>query len=422
MKSIPLYVGGLFIAAAIAGAVMSLVTPAPQQAAPPPIVAPHRAPEPDMDEISPEQVKAQDEEDIIKILLAQIEQTPSKIDEAWLADMCQQISDADSLDAFWKAVVASGESYGAGYTRKVKSGTVMSRNPLYYVFEAREFIYSTDPQEKKLLGSSRGLLDMAIAKSWEASRKEIQERLAKEQRMKLEDIDVPAEMGHLDDEVRTTYFKEYLRLYSVLIELADKHGEDSRQYVDKQIRLHEAAVVDRHLRMMETMSDARERYSGNTNSAKPAIVQITRWSNAVNERLLSLGKVYIDAALAEKVYRGRMEDYADLGFKALAMVYQRSQSGEALRAMREVNRIQRYNLWQMARVAWKEAKAMAAAGRIAEADDGFLLAKHNYLKCLSRLESSKKPVVFGEYRRLQADITEWVTSRKLKSVAAATDG
>jgi hypothetical protein len=90
--------------------------------------------------------------------------------------------------------------------------------------------------------------------------------------------------------------------------------------------------------------------------------------------------------------------------------------------MREVNRIQRYNLWQMARVAWKEAKAMAAAGRIAEADDGFLLAKHNYLKCLSRLESSKKPVVFGEYRRLQADITEWVTSRKLKSVAAATDG
>jgi len=152
------------------------------------------------------------------------------------------------------------------------------------------------------------------------------------------------------------------------------------------------------------------------------MVQMTRWSNAVNEQLLSLGKIYINAALAEKAYRGRMQEYADLGFMALAMVYQRSKSGEALRAMREANRIQRYNLWQMARVAWKQAKALAVAWRIAEADDEFLVAKHRYLQCLSRLESSKKPVVFDEYRRLQADITAWVTSRKLESVAVATDG
>jgi hypothetical protein len=76
----------------------------------------------------------------------------------------------------------------------------------------------------------------------------------------------------------------------------------------------------------------------------------------------------------------------------------------------------------MARVAWKQAKALAAAGRIAEADDEILVAKHHYLQCLSRLERSRKPVVFDEYRRLQADITAWVTSRKLESVAAATDG
>ena len=90
--------------------------------------------------------------------------------------------------------------------------------------------------------------------------------------------------------------------------------------------------------------------------------------------------------------------------------------------MREANRIQRYNLWQMARVAWKGAKALAKAGRITEADDEFLVAKRYYLQCLSRLERSRKPDVLDEYRRLQADITAWVTSRKLEGVAAATDG
>ena len=113
---------------------------------------------------------------------------------------------------------------------------------------------------------------------------------------------------------------------------------------------------------------------------------------------------------------------ARYGFKALAMVYQRSHSGEALGTLREANRIQRYNLWQMARVAWKKAKALAMAGRVDEADDEFLTAKHHYLLTLSRLERSKKKTVFGEYRRLQADITSWVTTRKLESVAATTDG
>ena len=44
------------------------------------------------------------------------------------------------------------------------------------------------------------------------------------------------------------------------------------------------------------------------------------------------------------------------------------------------------------------------------------------LRTLSRLVRSKKKTVFGEYRRLQADITSWVTTRKLESVAATTDG
>ncbi len=430
MKSLPLYIGGLLIAVAVAGAAMVFLTPPPAPTPPPVSVLappPRRLPAKPLpaaqQELSPNEVKAQDEEDIIKILLAQIEATPDAIDEAWLQEMCRYVTGPDSLDAFWKEVIARGQTFGASYTsRNEKSGTVLSRNPLYYVFEAREFIYSTDPQEQKLLEPAPGLLAMAIAKSWEQSRKEIRDVMAKEQRKKAPDIVVPEELGSLDDEVRTTYFKEHLKLYEVLSGMAEKSGGDPRQYMRQQIRLHEASIVDRQTRLLEVMDNARQHYQGHTNSARPATVQMTRWSNAVNEQLLSLGKIYVDAALAEKAFRGLMQDYADLGFKALAMVYQRSKSGEALRVMREANRIQRYNLWQMARVAWKNAKAFAAAGRIAEADDEFLVAKHHYLQCLSRLERSKKPTVFDEYRRLQADITAWVTSRKLESVAVATDG
>jgi hypothetical protein len=65
---------------------------------------------------------------------------------------------------------------------------------------------------------------MAVAKSWEASRKEIREQMAKEQRKKADDIELPEEVGTLDDELKTTYFKEFLKLYAVLGELVVESG------------------------------------------------------------------------------------------------------------------------------------------------------------------------------------------------------
>jgi len=277
---------------AVAGAAMSLFAPPPEPsvavtAMPPPRRAIEKPTKSEKQELDPELVRAQDEEDIIEIILAQIEATPDAIDDRWIMQMCRYVTNTDSLDAFWKQAVASGQAHSISYvSRNKKSGPVLSRNPLYYVFEAREFIYSTDPQENKLLGSAPGLLDMAIAKSFEASRKEIREAMAKEQRKKVQDVIVPEGMGSLDDEVRTTYFKEYLKLYAVVGDLASKNGGDPRRFIKEQIRLHEASIVDRHTRMMEIMSSARERYKGNTNSARPATVQMTRWSNAVDEQLL----------------------------------------------------------------------------------------------------------------------------------------
>ena len=147
-------------------------------------------------ELSPSEVRAQDGEDIIKILLKQIEATPRDIDEKWISEMCRQINNADSLDLFWRQIVIRGWSYGTGYSaRNRKSGTVMSRNPLYYAFEAREFIYDIDPQEDKILSSGQGLLAMAVAKSWDESREVIREQLAKEQCKREEDVVVPRSWG-----------------------------------------------------------------------------------------------------------------------------------------------------------------------------------------------------------------------------------
>ncbi len=184
------------------------------------------------EELSPSEVRAQDEEDIIKILLKQIEATPRDIDEKWISEMCRQI-------------IIRDRSYGGYSARNLKSGTVMSRDPLYYAFEAREFIYDIDPQEDKILSSGQGLLAMAVAKSWDESREVLREQLAKEQRKREEDVVVPEE-------------------------LTAKNGGNPRQYISQKIRLHEGAIIDHFLGLKRMVADARERYKDNTNSSKSA--------------------------------------------------------------------------------------------------------------------------------------------------------
>lgn len=378
------------------------------------------------------ELRALDEQDIIEILLARIEATPPQLDDAWLAGFCRYVRNGDDLQAFWDSVRVAGERYKATYkppqpevrptaARPASAGQAEVRqaprrvakpvNPLLYVFQAREFIYAQPPNAKSLLTDSRGLLAMAVYVSWQASIDELRKQEAKKQRLRPEEVQLPEGAGRIDEELKMAYFSESLGIYGVLAGLVAEAGHDPRVYREEVTLLHEAALVDRYLLALRQTEEARERFTGSALSSAAATVVIGRAQPEINAHLLALGKVYVDGALAEMAFRGRQQQEAERGFQALALVYQRSKSGEALRVMRESNRIMRYNLWQMARMSWKSAKALAQAGRRAEADDEFLVAKQHYLRCLSMLERSKKPVVLDEYRRLQADITAWVKSK-----------
>ncbi|MEE3264645.1 MAG: hypothetical protein VX290_17520, partial [Candidatus Latescibacterota bacterium] len=120
---------------------------------------------------------------------------------------------------------------------------------------------------------------------------------------------------------------------------------------------------------------------------------------------------YIDAALAETTYRGRQQKYADLGSDVLAMVFQRSKTGAAITVLREANKIQRYNLWQMGRAAWRQAQLAVKSGKAEEADAQFFTAKQRYLQTLARLERSRQTAVLEEYSRLQAEISAWAVTK-----------
>ena len=93
------------------------------------------------------------------------------------------------------------------------------------------------------------------------------------------------------------------------------------------------------------------------------------------------------------------------------MVFQRTKAGAAITVLREANKIQRYNLWQMGRAAWRQAQLAIKSGNVKEADDHFFTAKQRFLQTLSRLEGSKQPVVRAELERLQAEIAAWARTK-----------
>ena len=429
MKSLPLYVGALFIAVAVAGGVVSLLDePASRQPQPQsqPAAAAAEAeparPATVEEALSPEEVKAQDDADIKEILLGQIAATPADINVEWIADFCQHIRDEAALAVFWSELVEKGRRYDAQYTaQNAGTGHVLSRNPLFYVFEAREYIHTDVPDDKKLLKQARGLMAMAVFRSWHESREVLRKQLSKTGRIRLEDVVLPDDAGTIDTDIKTTYFTEMLALYELLAKLegAKENGGNPRQYGGDLVRLHEAAIADRYFSIGALTKEAQDRFRGTGQSSGAAMMTIDRLQSGVDEHLLALGKIYIREALAEKTYRGKQQASAEQAFQALALVFQRTSSGEALREMMEANRIHRYNLWQLARASWQRAKKAAADGRREEANDEFFLAKQRYLQCLGRLERSKKPVVYDEYRRLQSDINDWMASRDGAPVAAA---
>ncbi|MEE2657978.1 MAG: hypothetical protein VX733_05690 [Candidatus Latescibacterota bacterium] len=418
MKSLPLYLGLAFIAAAIAGAAVTFLLPsqpvANAQKATATVVQVEESETEPPPGPSPEEVRAQDEQDLIEILLAQINDTPAEISDDWIQEEFRHIRSEADLNKFFEDLIAEGQRYDGMYTAANESeGVVLSRNPQFYIFEARKFIYKIPADEHDLEKEAPGLLAMAVFRAW---------NLAVEAAAEDEE---EGSSPMLPDDVRATYFSESLKALDVLTQLAMPEVIDEEEYQrrtpdsyrEQKTRVREAAALDRRVQIEAGEAAVRDRYTGTVGfaggqSAAPATTRLRQWRKTFNQHLLELGRLYVDAALAERISRRKQREYADHGFRVLAMVYRLSgSSGDALKIMRDSNRILRYNIWQMARVAHQNAKAAVKAGNAELADDEFFLAKQRYLEALSRLERSRKPTVLDEYTRLQADIQAWLTAK-----------
>ncbi len=429
MKTLPLYLGIVLVVAAIAGAVSMLLQPEP----PPPVEPALAAPSgPTAEEIAEEkrlaarEIAKQDDEDSRRILYEQVSRTPPEITEQWLEQMCQYVKTEQDLAKYWEEVLEKGRKYSAVYEEEnKKEGAVLSGLPQVYIFEAREFIHTQVPDIDRLRRRVPNLLALAVYRAWFTSvddglnqkrgrKKSVAEMLltaGQPVASETEILTAATKEAVIPDNIKSSYLIEALNALDLQAELLEAAGEDPRQLMEQRVKLHEVALLEGFTFVRRKTAEARERYSQSAASSAPATVAIGRWNSTLNERLLSLGQIYIDAALAETTYRGRQQKYADLGFDALAMVFQRSKAGTAITVLREANKIQRYNLWQMGRAAWRQAQLAVKSGKIEEADAQFFTAKQRYLQTLSRLERSRQPVVREEYNRLQAEITAWAQTK-----------
>ena len=429
MKTLPLYLGIILVVAAIAGGVSMLLQPPPAPWAPlEPIVDAGSTPAEiaEQKRLAAREVEKKDDADSRRIIYEQVSKTEPDFSDAWLEGMCQYVRTEKDLAAHWQEILEKGRKYEAIYKEEnAEEGEVLSGIAQVYIFEAREFIHTQTPDADKLRLKVPNLLALAVYRAWaalvdgEVSRKRGRKKsvadmlLAAGQPVESEAAIVEAAQKEaiIPDETKSSYLTEALAGLDLQVKLAQVAGEDPRAFMEQRIRLHEVVLIEGFTFIRRKTKEARERYSQSTSSAAPATVAIGRWNAVLNARLLSLGKIYVDAALAETTYRGRQQKYADLGFDALAMVFQRSKTGAAITVLREANKIQRYHLWQMGRAAWRQAQLAVKSGKIEEADDQFFTAKQRYLQTLSRLERSKQHVVLEELHRLQVEIIAWAQTK-----------
>ena len=128
-----------------------------------------------------------------------------------------------------------------------------------------------------------------------------------------------------------------------------------------------------------------------------------------------MGRVYYEGAAREYIDREKHQYYADQAFKVLAMVYQRSHSGEALNLMREVNDIQRDYLHRLAKTSWKRAQLAAASGDVAKADENYFTAIQRYLQCMSQTVETRRELMAREFLILKREVAEWNAKKKSAS-------
>ena len=364
--------------------------------APAPVAAKEKPQEPAI--TASEQAKI-DKDEIKQIILEQIRATPKDVDEEWFADVFQYIPTEEAFRQYMDAALADGVKFDRMYSAEYLAANPRKAQPVtpgYYVSKASEHIYAATPIEKRLAVSARGLLDMALNREyitqegWEGVR----------------------------DDFLITYFKHKLRLYEELRELATGAGGESIAWHEDIARTHEAIVFHRFVTIKRSRDEARERHAGRGTSGKRIAVDVRQQQTAMNHHLLALGRLYVDAAIGETTYLGKQREYNERGFGLLAMVYQRTPSGEALDILIRANSIQRNQLWRMGKAHWKRASKAVAAGDSILAHEQYLQAKRRYLQSLSRIETSKKRRLLNEFVTLQKEINAWKQAARSDTVGS----
>ena len=205
----------------------------------------------------------------------------------------------------------------------------------------------------------------------------------------------------------TAYFKETTKLYQALQDSAVENNQDPELWLVEEAKSQEAVLMDRHLRILRQTRQAREKLKDTGNSGARVQLDADRLRQQINETLLALGKIYLAAATKEISDITKLKNYTELTFKAMAMVYQRKPSADALSAIRQINEIQRAYLYRMAQFSWQNARAAVEAGRSEEVDEHYFKATQRYLQCMSRWGEGDRDQHAEEFQKLKQEIAAW---------------
>lgn len=297
-----------------------------------------------------------------RLLLARIEQTPDQLDPE--SGLLQHIRDRAGLWAYLEELRSLGAQRDSV---SVREKPVPTSDPRYLIEEARKQLYG-GRISPAAYNKARDYLAIALYR----------------QHQRLQ-----GDWEKLDDVFAMAVLRENANARP-----AAQVAGDSAWMVEP-LKAREALVVDRYVRLQQADTTA---------SARDAAFRTEILTKGLCEALLGLGKFCAQVAMDQAGDEAAPPESRDRAFRALAMVYRKTQSGEALRVLRQLDEFQRTGLLQMARSNWERARQAAQANQRDVAGDYYFAALQNYLQGVNRLEGQERDTALEELGRLRQEI------------------
>jgi hypothetical protein len=405
---VPLFIGIVCLVAALVGGGMQLLKEGEPQKAEqkklkaarikPPKKAVEKAQEPKPAPTPEKQPLSESERKrlMTRVLLDRIEKTPERLDLEWFAGICQHIRDEGLLKGYLEGFLSLGaQRLGAYETEQKRAKKVPSTDPRYFINLARSEIYASKPTKERIESKCRGNLALGLYKE-------------QQEKKGLENI---------DEEFMASFFKELLAMNKILGRLAREGGEDEEPWLVEQVKILEATAIDRHLRIVQREEMVRRKREGSQQSAAPQLLRTGILKKSLNQMLLQLGQLYLERAERETKDREKLQFYADRAFAILAMVYQRTRSGDSLIGIRKVNDIQRHYLHRLARASWKRAQLSATGENREKTAEQYFQATQRYNECMVKAVGLDKEEIAEEFIKLKQEIAAWHAKQKAEVIS-----